>query len=392
MRSKVNDALITGLRVVDTILPCGKGQRQLILGDRYTGKTSLFLSLLITSSCFNFLSSMDGFGTKRLLGIYIGINQSLSKIRKFILFLSSSLSILSFSIILSTDSSSKILESFILPTIGIAIAERIQRRKYDSIICFDDLSKHSKGYRQISLIIGKIPSREAFPTDIFNIHSSLLERCGKLRLNYFGGSITAFPVIETINDNLTEFIATNVVSITDGQFVLNTILFKDSILPAIDSGLSVSRIGSNAQCKLMKRLSSGLKNEFTNYRFSFASISTSTSSVSQSSSLGIINPSVDQSFSKYLFLNLIFFQDYLQINSVEFTMALLLAFRSSMIFSLKFEVHRLFYILSFHSIYLLYFLFISKHYYSLLLYLFLLHFLSTILFFVFIIFRNGIGY
>ena len=134
------------------------------------------------------------------------------------------------------------------------------------ILCFDDLSKHSKCYRQISLILAKIPSRDAFPADIFNIHSSLLERCGKLMYCYFGGSITAFPVIETINSDITEYIATNVISITDGQFYTNKRLFLDSCRPAIDSGLSVSRIGSSAQSKLMKVLSVGIKNLLTNYR------------------------------------------------------------------------------------------------------------------------------
>ena len=120
--------------------------------------------------------------------------------------------------------------------------------------------------RQISLILAKIPSREAFPSDIFNIHSSLLERCGKLSAIYFGGSISSFPLIETINSDITEYIATNVISITDGQFYTNKRLFLDCCRPAIDSGLSVSRIGSNAQCKLMKNVSVGIKNELTNYR------------------------------------------------------------------------------------------------------------------------------
>jgi len=258
----LNDSLITGLRVVDSILPVGRGQRQLILGDRYTGKTSLFLSLLITLNRLNFFVAIDGFGTKRLFGIYIGMNQNLSKLSKLI----SSIVIDWFSLILASHSSSSSLLSFLIALIGISIAERLRDRGFDCCICFDDLSKHSKCYRQISLILAKIPSRDAFPADIFNIHSSLLERCGKLMYSYFGGSITAFPVIETINSDITEYIATNVISITDGQFYTNKRLFLDSCRPAIDSGLSVSRIGSSAQSKLMKVLSVGIKNLLTNYR------------------------------------------------------------------------------------------------------------------------------
>ena len=182
-----------------------------------------------------------------------------------------------------------------IPLIGVSIAERLRDRAFDCCICFDDLSKHSKSYRQISLILGKIPSRDAFPADIFNIHSSLLERCGKLKYSMFGGSITGLPIIETINSDITEYIATNVISITDGQFYTNKRLFLDSCRPAIDSGLSVSRIGSNAQCKLMKVYCVGIKNLLTNYR----------------------NVS----------LNLIFFQDHLLISPLETSLLLLLLLR-----------------------------------------------------------------
>ena len=182
---------------------------------------------------------------------------------------------------------------------------------------------NAKSYRQIPSLIGKIPSRDAYPADVFNIHSSLLERCGKIRMNYFNGTITAFPVIETINCDITEFIATNVISITDGQIYTNKSLFLDSFRPAIDSGLSVTRIGSNAQCKLLKILSSGIKNEFTNYRIAFG---TSSSSASSSASLNRI---------KFLSLNPIFFQDHLVVSSIETTLILLLAYRSGVLLSLR---------------------------------------------------------
>ena len=153
-----------------------------------------------------------------------------------------------------------------LPLIGISISERLRDRGYDIACCFDDLSKHSKSYRQISLIQSKIPSRDAFPTDIFNVHSSLLERCCKLNNTINSGTITALPIVETINDDITEYICTNIISITDGQLYTNRRFVLQNALPAIDSALSVSRIGSNAQCKLLKVVATNIKNEITNYR------------------------------------------------------------------------------------------------------------------------------
>lgn len=247
------------MRIVDSILPIGRGQRQLILGDRNTGKTSIVLSTLLTNNKNNYLASMDGFGCKRLFGLYIGINQNLSKLYK----LTNSAS--AFTLILGTHSSSTSMITFTLPILGTTFAEQLRDRGFDVLICFDDLSKHAKSYRQISLILGKVPSRDAFPADIFNIHSSILERCGRLN-SYFRGSISSFPIIETVNSDITEFIATNVISITDGQLYTNKQLFNFGIRPAIDSALSVSRIGSSAQCKFMKILSAGIKNELTNLR------------------------------------------------------------------------------------------------------------------------------
>jgi len=180
-------------------------------------------------------------------------------------------------LVIATHSSSSALLSFMIINLGITIGERLRDRSFDSLICFDDLSKHAKCYRQVSLLLGRVPSRDAYSSDVFNIHSSLLERSGRLRLNYFGSSITAFPVIETINSDITEFIATNVISITDGQLYMNKRLFLDSIRPAIDSALSVSRIGSNAQCKFVKVVSAGLKNELTSLRIAFNSFGSQSS-------------------------------------------------------------------------------------------------------------------
>jgi len=267
---------------------------------------SIYISFLLYSNYLGILGSIEGFGTKRVFGLYIGINQNLSKLAK----LCSIIYYFNYYILVTAShSSSSSLLSYSLPLIGISIAERLRDRGFDSAICFDDLSKHSKSYRQISLILAKIPSRDAFPADIFNIHASILERCGKLKLAYFGGSITAFPVIETIANDITEYIATNIISITDGQLYTNRTLFLDNYRPAIDSALSVSRIGSNAQCKLIKIVSSGLKNELTNLRIMDLS----------SNQLDIIKLNI---------LNNIFFQDHLFISSLNILCILLLLYRN----------------------------------------------------------------
>jgi len=304
LRNKVNDSLITGIRLVDSCLPIGRGQRQLILGDKSTGKTSIFVFSLLTSWRYSIISSFEGISTKRLFGLYLGININLSKLMKLLYSVISyssflfgplcgsvfgaqfdssfnSLTISNYSsvlfLVVSTHSSSSALLSFMIINLGITISERLRDRSFDSLICFDDLSKHAKCYRQVSLLLGRVPSRDAYSSDVFNIHSSLLERSGRLRLNYFGSSITAFPIIETINSDITEFIATNVISITDGQLYMNKRLFLDSIRPAIDSALSVSRIGSNAQCKFVKVVSAGLKNELTSLRIAFNSFGSQSS-------------------------------------------------------------------------------------------------------------------
>lgn len=238
-----------------------------------------------------------------------------------------------------------------IPLIGVSICERLRDRGYNICICHDDPSKHSKSYRQISSILGKIPSRDAYPSDIPNIHSSLPERSGKLSASYFGGgSISSFPITETINPDLTEFIATNVISITDRQFHTNKQLFLDSNRPAIDSALSASRIGSNAQCKLMKRISVGIKNELTYYRISELS-------------------NVD--FNKYISLNNIFSQDHLFISTIELCTILSLSFRHGQSFKTKSIIHSWFFLLAFDYLYAHYIMFITKNFYSYSVYCFL---------------------
>jgi len=328
----------------------------LILGDRYTGKTPIFSSLLIKVNSNNILASIDGFGTKRLIAIYIGINLNLSKLCKII---SSIAMINRYSIILSSHSSSCSLLSFMIPLIAVSISERLRDRGIDTSITYDDLSKHSKSYRHISSLLGKIPSRDAYPADIFNIHSSILERCPKLKYSYFGGSITASPIIETINSDITEYIATNVIPITDGQLYTNKKLFLDSCRPSIDSSLSVSRIGSNAQCKSIKVISIGIKNELTGLR------------IMELSSNSFL-------FYKPLSLNLIFFQDHLFISSIETTLCLLIIYRKGINSNLLSDIHIILYSLCYHLLYFNYILSITKTSYSHQLYFILSSFIMVI--------------
>ena len=215
----------------------------LILGDRYTGKPSISLPLLISSSVLNSSGSIDGSGTKRLFGPYIGINNNPSKLSKLIYSLLS-LSIDWFLLVRASHSAPSSMLSSMLPWIGITIAERLRDRGSDISIRSDDPSKHAKSYRQIPSSIGKIPPRDAYPADVLNIHPPLSERCGKIRMNYFNGTITASPVIETINCDTTESIATNVISITDGQIHTNKSLFLDPFRPATDSGPSATILGN----------------------------------------------------------------------------------------------------------------------------------------------------
>ncbi len=248
--------MIGGLRVFDSILPVGRGQRQLILGDRYTGKTSIFLRLLITPNMLNLSGSIDGFGTKRLSGPYTGMNQNPNKLSKILSARSGRFTSTS-----ATHSPCSSLPSFMISLVGITIIERLRDRGFDRRIRLDDPPKHAKPYRQISLIPAKIPRRDALPADTPNIHSPSSERRGKLKYLYFGGPISASPAIETINPDTTEYIATNVIPITDGQFHINKRLSLDPCRPATDSSPPAPRSPPNASMKLMKIAVYGIKNE-----------------------------------------------------------------------------------------------------------------------------------
>ena len=357
LRGKVNDSLVTGLRVVDSILPVGRGQRQLILGDRYTGKTTCFINSIINNSLLSLLGSIDSFGSKRLFSLYVGLNQSLNKLTKLV-------NVLWYinwnTFIFSSHSTSSSLLTYLLPLFGISIAERIRDIGFDSILCFDDLSKHSKAYRQINLLQQKLPSRNAFPSDIFNIHSALLERVAYSiwigTIKNARSTITALPIIETINADISEYIATNVISITDRQFYMNKNQFNQSLRPAIDSSLSVSRVGANAQCKLIKLTSAGIKNELTTLR--------------NNSNLNLIE------YNRLTCLNHIFYQDHFFISEIESTLILLLVYRNGILFNNIYEIHRLLLILAYDYLYLYYILTIMKTFYSVFLMSFLVFFIS----------------
>jgi F-type H+-transporting ATPase subunit alpha len=247
--------------LADALLPIGSGQRQLILGDRFIGKTSIYLTLVIVSGVFSYVVGMDGLGSRRLYAIYIGIGQSLTKIFKLINVVGRSWL---FNVI-CTHSSFNAVISLLVVFCGVVLAERLKLKGFNSVIAFDDINAHAKSYRQISLVMAKIPSRDAYPADIFNIHSGLLERICKVSIG-IGGSITGLPIIELQNSNITDYIATNIISITDGQFYLSTKLFVSSMRPAFDTGLSVSRIGSAAQLKYVKIVGLGIKNALTYLR------------------------------------------------------------------------------------------------------------------------------
>ena len=216
-----------------------------------------------------------------------------------------------YNIIIATHTTSPAMLSYLAPYNGTAITEYLRDNGYDSLICYDDFSKHAKVYRQISLIQGRVPGRDAYPADIFNVHAALLERAGKIKWICGNGSITAFPIIETIHCDVTEYIATNLISITDGQLYTNGILFKNGYRPAIDSGLSVSRVGSSAQFILLNLLVGTIKNDLTNYR-----------QYLESSQLGDCDD--DVLMNKGRSIEYIYYQDYLDGSAIEQTIFLLI--------------------------------------------------------------------
>ncbi len=252
-RQSVDKPVATGIKVIDAIIPIGRGQRELIIGDRQTGKTALAIDAILNQKGQN------------MICVYVSIGQKDSKLRKIEKRLAEG-GAMDYTVIVSAGASEPAPLAYIAPYAGVAIAEYFLDQGKDVLIVYDDLSKHAVAYREISLLLRRPPGREAFPGDVFYLHSRLLERACKRNEKYGGGSITALPIIETQAGDITAYIPTNVISITDGQIFLETDLFYKGIRPAVNVGSSVSRVGSSAQIKAMKKVAGTLKLDLAQYR------------------------------------------------------------------------------------------------------------------------------
>ena len=252
-RLSVDKPVATGIKVIDAIIPIGRGQRELIIGDRQTGKTAIAIDTILNQKGQN------------MICIYVSIGQKDSKLRKIQTRLETG-GAMAYTVIVSAGSSEPAPLSYIAPYTGVSIAEYFMDQGKDVLIIYDDLSKHAVAYREISLLLRRPPGREAYPGDVFYLHSRLLERACRRNEEYGGGSITALPIVETQAGDVTAYIPTNVISITDGQIFLETDLFYKGIRPAVNVGLSVSRVGSKAQIKAMKKVAGTLKLDLAQYR------------------------------------------------------------------------------------------------------------------------------
>lgn len=282
-RERIKQGLETGIKVIDSLVPIGRGQRELILGDRQTGKTSLGLDSML-HQVLSFKKSIKNKILSKIdlvICIYVAIGQRLSTIARICDVLEKK-GCLAYTIIVSAPASSPIGFQYIAPYTGCTLAEYFSEiLDLDVLIIYDDLSKHAAVYRQMSLLLGRAPGREAYPGDVFYLHSRLLERAAKLKnyqhifknkkgklklLKFKGGSITALPIVETVEGDVSAYIPTNVISITDGQIYLDVTYFSKGIRPAINPGLSVSRVGSAAQNKILKKIAGSLKLELAQFR------------------------------------------------------------------------------------------------------------------------------
>ncbi len=252
-RLSVDQPVATGIKVIDAIIPVGRGQRELIIGDRQTGKTALAIDAILNQKGQN------------MICVYVSIGQKDSKLRKLQARLEEG-GAMKYTVIVNASASEAAAMSYIAPYAGVSIAEYFMDKGQDVLIIYDDLSKHAVAYREISLLLRRPPGREAYPGDVFYLHSRLLERACRRNPKYGGGSITAFPIIETQAGDISAYIPTNVISITDGQIFLETDLFYKGIRPAVNVGSSVSRVGSSAQIKAMKKVAGTLKLDLAQFR------------------------------------------------------------------------------------------------------------------------------
>lgn len=256
-RSSVNEPIHTGIKAIDSMIPIGRGQRELIIGDRGTGKTTLAIDTIINQKYEP--------AEKRPICIYVAIGQKQSKTANILRVLEEN-GAMEYTTIVSASASEASPLLFLAPLAGVAIGEYFMLKGKDVLVVFDDLSKHAVAYRQMSLLLRRPPGREAYPGDIFYLHSRLLERSAKLSSSLGGGSITALPIIETQEGDVSAYIPTNVISITDGQIFLESDLFNKGIRPALNVGISVSRVGSSAQTKAMKKVSGKIRLELAQFR------------------------------------------------------------------------------------------------------------------------------
>ena len=260
-RRSVHEPVQTGLKAIDSLIPIGRGQRELIIGDRQTGKTAIILDTIINQKQFN----EGDEESKKLYCLYVAIGQRRSTVARIVKTLED-YGALEYSIIVSATASEPAPLQFLAPYAGCAMGEYFRDNSMHAVIFYDDLSKHATAYRQMSLLLRRPPGREAYPGDVFYLHSRLLERAAKMNDDYGAGSLTALPVIETQAGDVSAYIPTNVISITDGQIFLETDLFYSGVRPAVNVGISVSRVGSAAQIKAMKQVAGTIKLELAQYR------------------------------------------------------------------------------------------------------------------------------
>ncbi len=261
-RKSVHEPMATGLKSVDAMIPVGRGQRELIIGDRQTGKTAIALDTILNQRNYN---GREADGMKTLHCFYVAIGQKRSTVAQFVRTLEER-GAMQYSIVVAATASDPAPMQYIAPFAGCAMGEYFRDNGMHAVIAYDDLSKQAVSYRQMSLLLRRPPGREAYPGDVFYLHSRLLERAAKLNDEMGAGSLTALPVIETQANDVSAYIPTNVISITDGQIFLETNLFYQGIRPAVNVGLSVSRVGSAAQIKAMKQVAGSIKGELAQYR------------------------------------------------------------------------------------------------------------------------------
>ena len=261
-RKSVHEPMQTGLKAIDSLIPIGRGQRELIIGDRQTGKTAIAIDTFINQKAVNDAAGDD---SEKLFCIYVAVGQKRSTVAQIVRSLEEN-GALEYSIVVAATASDPAPMQFLAPYTAAAMGEYFRDNGMHALVVFDDLSKQAVAYRQMSLLLRRPPGREAYPGDVFYLHSRLLERAAKLNENNGSGSLTALPVIETQGGDVSAYIPTNVISITDGQIFLETELFYKGIRPAVNVGLSVSRVGSAAQTKAMKQVAGSIKMDLAQYR------------------------------------------------------------------------------------------------------------------------------